>query len=265
MSRFAECEDCGETYDEKGTPHQCEGSREDIIARAEKAEARVAELLESEEQRQRAGARVNISFATHLWAVVADTGGAHEAECVYSVWTSRSAAEAERVRLVGENVAAGCYGGAFHVVAFNADQSSNEWLGVHDRSGAGACVTWEKRWTTEESDALTDATLNNTAHLSPELLARVTEKAKEDSALVTKRLSPVIDGVRTEDGVHPLVAVVTMLTVVRGMAKVTGTDAIWDELLSAADQALDESLKEVLQGIEKADTEPPTPSAPVKP
>jgi len=63
-----------------------------------------------------------------LWTIVADTGpnGAHEADCVYSIWTTEEGAKAELQRLTRSKVMAGCYNGQFHVVEVEADMPSNE-------------------------------------------------------------------------------------------------------------------------------------------
>lgn len=34
-NHFYRCDDCGETFDDKGTPHECEGAREDVLAMLE--------------------------------------------------------------------------------------------------------------------------------------------------------------------------------------------------------------------------------------
>ena len=64
-----------------------------------------------------------------LWAVTCDAGGAHEASCVYSVWTTPEGAEAERSRLVATQGTGGCYAGDFDVVEITADVSEDEWIG----------------------------------------------------------------------------------------------------------------------------------------
>ena len=70
-----------------------------------------------------------------LFAIVADTGGAHEAGCVYSLWTSGERAAQELVRLQRDDVPAGCNSGQFHVVTVTIDQSSNDWIGWASRKG----------------------------------------------------------------------------------------------------------------------------------
>lgn len=64
-----------------------------------------------------------------VWCVVADAGGAHEAECVYSMWSTQDSAEREIVRLVTEGVEIGCYGGRLTVTPVQLDKPSNEWIG----------------------------------------------------------------------------------------------------------------------------------------
>jgi len=65
-----------------------------------------------------------------VWAVVADTSGAWEAECVYSLWSEESAAEEEIRRLEAiEDFSAGCYGGDdLYVVAVEVNRPSDEWI-----------------------------------------------------------------------------------------------------------------------------------------
>ncbi len=64
-----------------------------------------------------------------LFCIVADTGGAHEAECVYSAWSSKKKAENEIKRLHKNNVTAGCYSGGFYIYEIKLNQSYNEWIG----------------------------------------------------------------------------------------------------------------------------------------
>lgn len=65
-----------------------------------------------------------------LYAVMCDAGGAHEAECVYSVWTTRAGAEQEEARLWAANpTGGGCYRGAFYILEIEADHASDEWIG----------------------------------------------------------------------------------------------------------------------------------------
>ena len=63
-----------------------------------------------------------------FWAIVCDTSSAHEADCVYSVWTTLEGAERELNRLNNSNVQRGCYNGDFHVVEFLGDTSRDEWI-----------------------------------------------------------------------------------------------------------------------------------------
>jgi hypothetical protein len=70
------------------------------------------------------------NLTTHLWAVTADAGFAHGADCVYSVWTTESGAEEERHRLATiEPHGGGCNNGDFHVVEIVADKANDEWIG----------------------------------------------------------------------------------------------------------------------------------------
>lgn len=64
-----------------------------------------------------------------LWAIIADTAGAWEAECVYSVWDNSTDAENELHRLYHEEIAAGCNGGEFHLEEIETNVSSNTWIG----------------------------------------------------------------------------------------------------------------------------------------
>lgn len=63
-----------------------------------------------------------------VWCVVADTGGAHEAECVYSIWQAKASAEAEMARLIAADVCAGCNGGDFYVAEYELDTPRDEWI-----------------------------------------------------------------------------------------------------------------------------------------
>jgi hypothetical protein len=60
---------------------------------------------------------------------VADTNGAHEAECVYSIWTTKEAAEREIEILEMNNISAGCYGGNFFVKEVEPNKSYDVWIG----------------------------------------------------------------------------------------------------------------------------------------
>jgi hypothetical protein len=63
-----------------------------------------------------------------VWAVVAGTGGAWEAECVYSLWTTPELAQAEVDRLVAGQVQCGCNSGSFYVVEVAIDTPADEWI-----------------------------------------------------------------------------------------------------------------------------------------
>lgn len=64
-----------------------------------------------------------------LFCVVADAGGAHEAECVYSIWETRELAESEVDRLKREDVECGCYGGRWSVIPATLNAPSDTWIG----------------------------------------------------------------------------------------------------------------------------------------
>lgn len=64
-----------------------------------------------------------------LFAVVASTGGAYEAECVYSIWSTEPLARAEIDRLAANDVSAGCNAGDFYVVPVTLDAPSDTWIG----------------------------------------------------------------------------------------------------------------------------------------
>lgn len=63
-----------------------------------------------------------------LYAVVCDTAGAHEAECVYSIWSSEAQAHAEVLRMLTKGVQRGCYEGDLYVVAVETNTPSDEWI-----------------------------------------------------------------------------------------------------------------------------------------
>lgn len=63
-----------------------------------------------------------------VWCIVADTNGAHEAECIMSIWTTEAQAEAEGNRLVAENVSCGCYDGDVHISEVKLDEPSDNWI-----------------------------------------------------------------------------------------------------------------------------------------
>jgi hypothetical protein len=70
----------------------------------------------------------------NIYCVCVDAAGAHEAECVYSVWTDESAAneEAKRLNALSEQEDAafslGCYGGKAYVTQVKANEPRNEWI-----------------------------------------------------------------------------------------------------------------------------------------
>ena len=63
-----------------------------------------------------------------VFAVVADTGGAHEAECIYSVWTTREQAQVEIYRLRTVGVDPGCYDGDWSIAMVPVNCSSDVWI-----------------------------------------------------------------------------------------------------------------------------------------
>ena len=63
-----------------------------------------------------------------VWAVACDTAGAHEAECVYSLWTSEALAHAEVLRLLTKGVQRGCYEGDFYVTEVAVDTPRDTWI-----------------------------------------------------------------------------------------------------------------------------------------
>lgn len=64
-----------------------------------------------------------------VFCVCVDARGAHEAECVYSVWTTQEAADAEAKRLNTSGASLGCYGGMAFVVSIKLNEPRNEWIG----------------------------------------------------------------------------------------------------------------------------------------
>lgn len=65
---------------------------------------------------------------TNLFLVVADTNGAHETECVYSIWDSHEKATQEIQRLEKEDIDAGLYGGEFHITQASLNTSSDNYF-----------------------------------------------------------------------------------------------------------------------------------------
>ena len=63
-----------------------------------------------------------------VWLVISDQGGAHEASCVYSVWSTKELAEGEIVRLRSiPDFSPGFYsGGELSVGEVVVDQPSEE-------------------------------------------------------------------------------------------------------------------------------------------
>ena len=46
-----------------------------------------------------------------IYLVMVDTNGAHEADCLYSVWSNKKDAKKEATRLNKSGMRLGCYGG----------------------------------------------------------------------------------------------------------------------------------------------------------
>lgn len=64
-----------------------------------------------------------------LWIVWVDTKGAHEAECVYSIWSTKEGAKAEQARLTSTHIyGGGCYGDVFQIAEVALDKPSDTWL-----------------------------------------------------------------------------------------------------------------------------------------
>ena len=69
-----------------------------------------------------------------IFCVCVDAGGAHEAECVYSIWDDLKKAELEAERLNQKakqeaHFSLGCYDGEAYVLATTGNESRNEWIG----------------------------------------------------------------------------------------------------------------------------------------
>ena len=64
-----------------------------------------------------------------LFCVIASSGGAYEAECVYSIWETKEYAEKEVKKLIECNISAGCNGGEFYVKDVELNKSYEEWIG----------------------------------------------------------------------------------------------------------------------------------------
>jgi|TARA_R110000796_G_scaffold249997_1_gene378405 hypothetical protein len=56
-----------------------------------------------------------------IYLVMVDTNGAHEADCLYSVWDNKSDAKKEVKRLNKSGMSLGCYGGRaeFKIIEIN--------------------------------------------------------------------------------------------------------------------------------------------------
>ena len=75
----------------------------------------------------------SVKIAPVVFCIVADTAGAHEAECVYSIWTTAYLAQAELTRIKQtQPTGGGCYGGRFHVVTVALDHPSETWIAPDD-------------------------------------------------------------------------------------------------------------------------------------
>lgn len=63
-----------------------------------------------------------------VFCVMADSGGAHEASCLYSIWTSRLGAESEIDRLRGDDPAPGFgyNGGELYALEVEVDMASDK-------------------------------------------------------------------------------------------------------------------------------------------
>ena len=72
-------------------------------------------------------------IAPVVFCIVADTDGAHEADCVYSIWTTAELAQTELARInQAQPIGGGCYGGRFHVVTVALDHQSDMWIQPDD-------------------------------------------------------------------------------------------------------------------------------------
>ena len=64
----------------------------------------------------------------NVWAVVCDAAGAHEAECVYSLWSTPELAGEEKLRLLFAGIQQPGMS-RFSVVEVEIDQPRDEWIG----------------------------------------------------------------------------------------------------------------------------------------
>lgn len=62
-----------------------------------------------------------------IYLVLVDTNGAHEADCLYSVWNNKKDAEKEAERLNKSGMSLGCYGGKAGVQVVEINKPYNEW------------------------------------------------------------------------------------------------------------------------------------------
>lgn len=70
----------------------------------------------------------------NVFCVCVDAGGAHEADCVYSLWDNLVEAEQEAKRLNDKSrsdpsFSLGCYGGEAYIVTVELNSSRNKWIG----------------------------------------------------------------------------------------------------------------------------------------
>ena len=63
-----------------------------------------------------------------VWAIMVDTAGAWEADCLYSLWTTSDGAEKERDRLNGGDLSLGCYNGKAHVIEVELDAQNDNYV-----------------------------------------------------------------------------------------------------------------------------------------
>ena len=61
-----------------------------------------------------------------IYLVMADTNGAHEADCLYSVWSNKKEAKKEIKRLNKSGISLGCYNGRAGLKTISVNKSYNE-------------------------------------------------------------------------------------------------------------------------------------------